>query len=679
MKFHWTLGRQLLGLAALGAAGAVIVAVAGMGGLRSARRGMDTLVTSTVAQRLQMDADMMHDAIHGDVLEAVLGVLTKDSARVVAGRGALAEHSARMRKNLQELRGVTAGATLALVDTLGAPVEAYLTGADVVVRAALANDAPGVTAGNATFMNYFDVLESGLEHFGDVIAANAVETNKQTEALFATLGWVLFGATALTAALVFGVGSHVGRRIQRMSTTIVSAVDSLQRDAVSALGKAMDELAVGNVQADVHVALQPVAIEGNDELTTLARAVNAIGVQTSATVDAHRKAMGILRSMLTETQRAVDAARAGDLSVRADAASYPGAYGKLLHGFNEAQGVARAPVDAALAVLERVAARDLSLRVEGVFAGDHDRLIQAVNTAVGNVATALHEVEVAAEQIASAASQVAGGSQSMADGASSQAAAVEEITAAVQEQSAVTIRTTTSVQEARGLTLQVRERVRAGTQSMQSLDSAMGRMATSAQRTAQIVKTIDEIAFQTNLLALNAAVEAARAGDAGRGFAVVADEVRQLAIRAASAAAETSTLIEETVETTRASTDITRQVRDQLGTVDEDVDRVATLVQNIATDCEAQRDQIREVSSAIEQVSQQTQNVAANAEESASASEELNAQATTMRDLVQQFHVQGSDGRARHLARRDPRTKRTRGATERRAPDPIHEQWEALV
>jgi methyl-accepting chemotaxis protein len=67
-------------------------------------------------------------------------------------------------------------------------------------------------------------------------------------------------------------------------------------------------------------------------------------------------------------------------------------------------------------------------------------------------------------------------------------------------------------------------------------------------------------------------------------------------------------------------------------------------VQAIATDCESQRDQIREVGGAVEEVSNLTQRVAANAEESASASEELNAQATTMQELVQRFKVKASDG-----------------------------------
>ena len=52
--------------------------------------------------------------------------------------------------------------------------------------------------------------------------------------------------------------------------------------------------------------------------------------------------------------------------------------------------------------------------------------------------------------------------------------------------------------------------------------------STSSRKIADIIGTIDGIAFQTNILALNAAVEAARAGEQGRGFAVVAGEVRTL-------------------------------------------------------------------------------------------------------------------------------------------------------
>jgi aerotaxis receptor len=56
------------------------------------------------------------------------------------------------------------------------------------------------------------------------------------------------------------------------------------------------------------------------------------------------------------------------------------------------------------------------------------------------------------------------------------------------------------------------------------------------QRMAEIIHTIEGVAFQTNILALNAAVEAARAGESGRGFAVVASEVRALAQRTAGGA-----------------------------------------------------------------------------------------------------------------------------------------------
>ncbi len=679
MKFQWTLGRTLLGLAALGTIGTLVVAAVGGFGLNGSRIGLNDLTVSAHAQRLQMDADMMHDAVHGDVLTAVLGVVKNDPAMVKEARDGFEEHADRFRKGLAEAREITSGDLRVRIDSLKAPVESYLVAGSGVMTAALAGDTSALSTSSAEFKRYFSSLETDMEKFGDAIAENAARTNAANDSRFTLLASVLLGVTLLTAALVFFVGQRVGRRIGTSTRELVASVEHLQSNAVGALGDAMTRLASGDVRDDVRAVASPVAVTGNDELTDLAKAINSIGARTIDTVTAHGQAMHTLRAMLAETQRVVNAARRGDLAVQAADKTFPGAYGELLHGFNEAQSAMRKPVEGALEVLEMAADHNLSRRVSGAYLGDHARLANAVNLAIGNIATALHEVEVAAEQIAGASHEVADGSQSLADGASSQAASVEEITAAVQEQASVTARTAGRAQEARVLTVQVSERIRSGATAMRELDVAMERMTDSAKKTAQIVKRIDEIAFQTNLLALNAAVEAARAGDAGRGFAVVADEVRQLAIRAAEAAHETSMLIEETVITTQESTDLTRQVGTHLGSVESDVARVATVVSDIAADCTLQRDQINEVSRAVEQVSQLTQRAAANAEESASASEELNAQASTMRDLVQQFQVDAGSGEARQLARRDPRRRPPQHIIDQRAPDPLDEKWATIV
>jgi methyl-accepting chemotaxis protein len=174
---------------------------------------------------------------------------------------------------------------------------------------------------------------------------------------------------------------------------------------------------------------------------------------------------------------------------------------------------------------------------------------------------------------------------------------------------------------------------------MQRLSEAIEKIKLSSDKTAKIVKTIDEIAFQTNLLALNAAVEAARAGDAGKGFAVVAEEVRSLAMRSAEAAKNTADMIDESVDNAENGVALNQEVLKNLQEINERATRVSEVIMEIAAASEQQNEGIRQISGGIEQMNQITQHNAANAEESASAAEELSGQAYEMQSMVANFKL----------------------------------------
>ena len=118
------------------------------------------------------------------------------------------------------------------------------------------------------------------------------------------------------------------------------------------------------------------------------------------------------------------------------------------------------------------------------------------------------------------------------------------------------------------------------------------------------------------------------------GFAVVADEVRNLAQRAAQAAKETSSKIEDSVTKTAQGVQLTEKVAKSLQEIVTKARQVDELAAEVASASKEQTQGIEQVNIAVSQMDKVTQSNAASAEESASAAEELNAQAESLKGSV---------------------------------------------
>lgn len=248
-------------------------------------------------------------------------------------------------------------------------------------------------------------------------------------------------------------------------------------------------------------------------------------------------------------------------------------------------------------------------------------------------ATMTH-LDAASNQLRGAAEQVSSASQSLAQGATKQASSIQDTSVGFQDLAEMTRKNAQNASHAEGVSAQALGASKEGLDSMLSLLEAMDQIKVSANQTAAIVSTIDEIAFQTNLLALNAAVEAARAGDSGLGFAVVAEEVRRLAQRSSEQAKSTSEMLSTSIRNVEAGVSLSKNVSSSLEKISSGINEANSLVTDISSACTEQASRITSACQAIAEIDRVTQDTAAASEQAAAASEELNAQSEELHSLV---------------------------------------------
>ncbi len=311
----------------------------------------------------------------------------------------------------------------------------------------------------------------------------------------------------------------------------------------------------------------------------------------------------------------------------------------LFNGLNEIKDY----ITEISSVLGEMSQGNLDVGIESEYKGDFAELKKSINSIVYSLNEIMGEINAAADQVAAGTVQLSEGSQAISRGATEQASAIEELAASITQISQQTQQNAKSAGNANELSEMAGSSADQGNEQMKSMQQAMVGIDDSSRNIGKIIKVIDDIAFQTNILALNAAVEAARAGAHGKGFAVVAEEVRNLAARSATAAKETTELIEGSIQKTASGRKIADETAVSLTSIVTGVQKAAQLVGEIAVASNEQAAAIEQVNRGIEQLSAVVQSNSATSEEAAAASEELASQADFLKSMVGKFKLKSEE------------------------------------
>jgi len=299
------------------------------------------------------------------------------------------------------------------------------------------------------------------------------------------------------------------------------------------------------------------------------------------------------------------------------------------------------PVRDAIAQFERIAAGDLTRRVEVTSRNEMGQLASALRTMQDALISTVEGVRRGTSAIDTGVSEIASGNTDLSQRTEEQAASLQETAASMERLTSTVKQTTDNVKHASTLAQGASGLASEGGALNRQVVDTMQRIVDDSRRVGEIVGVIEGIAFQTNILALNAAVEAARAGEQGRGFAVVAAEVRSLAQRSAAAAKEIKELIDQSTVRIESGSQLVEHSGTTMNEIVDSITRVSSIMSEIASAADEQSTGIDQVNRAVSQMDQVTQQNAALVEQAAAAAGSLEDQARMLSEAVAVFKTHG--------------------------------------
>ena len=262
---------------ALGVVGLIMTALVGGTGLLNANQlsqAFDNSINMGLALQKSQEADMMHDAIRGDVLLALLSGQTQDAAGLTEAQKDLVEHSATFNKAMVEMQALPISDNAkSVVTKVGPALKAYVESATAVQKMATTNVA-GALAAMPVFQKAFKNLEVAMEEQSsaiekDVEAFGKEATSRASNAkLQVGLGLVVAAVVLIFASLwlaghMSAPMAHavkVADSMARMQSNFAGIVRAVKSNAES-VATSSSEIAAGNHDLSMRTEQQASALE----------------------------------------------------------------------------------------------------------------------------------------------------------------------------------------------------------------------------------------------------------------------------------------------------------------------------------------------------------------------------------------------------------------------------------
>ncbi|CAM3044685.1 methyl-accepting chemotaxis protein [Rariglobus hedericola] len=191
------------------------------------KRRQAAVVTTFQGLQNHQQADMMHDALRGDVLLSQDDARRNDKAGLAEVAKDVTEHANEFRRALadNEALDLPPAVRTAIAD-VKAPLDAYLKLAVELVRLA-SHDLPAVETSMPEFRTSFSALEISMGKLSDVFSAEAVRINAEAATSMAQFQGTLLVGSAMALLCLVIVAVIVARSIPKPFAVIIAKLDQM--------------------------------------------------------------------------------------------------------------------------------------------------------------------------------------------------------------------------------------------------------------------------------------------------------------------------------------------------------------------------------------------------------------------------------------------------------------------